>query len=212
MKYLEYLKEAWKDTRKRAIIKLGLYIAFFVIMFAIAGISSGNHVPEVLEPEKEVISYDNYSFVLNSNNEKVLNGVFDNNIITYNFSNQIYLLENKILYQVINNELVSIDNTHTKLDKLVINKIDDYIDKSVEIYKTEYKDGKEKVGYEISVSDFTYIYEEKEIIDNNKIEISITYFEDRIIEIEYDLSNYYKVNNYRLSLVFDSFNEAESLY
>ena len=86
MQYLEYLKEAWKDPRKKAIIKLGLYIAFFAIMFMIAGLSSSNSVPNVIEQEEKKEIYNNYSFIVSLNNQPMITGVFDNNVITYNKS------------------------------------------------------------------------------------------------------------------------------
>lgn len=212
MQYLEYLKEAWKDPRKKAIIKLGLYIAFFTIMFMIAGLSSSNNVPDIVDSENKQESYDNYSFILNLNKQEILNGVFDKDIITYNYSNQIYKLENELLYQVINNELVNINNNHIKLDKLMLNKIDNYVEKSIEIYKTNYNDGKEKRGYEININDFSNLYENKEQIGEEKIQISITYLENKIIEIEYDLTNYYNMGSYILDFTFDNFNQSQSLY
>lgn len=212
MQYLEILKEAWKDPRKKAIIKLGLYVAFFALMFAIAGIGSSNNVPNVIEQEEKKEIYNNYSFIVSLNNQPIINGVFDNNVITYNYSNQIYKLENGLLYQVINNELVNINNNHIKLDKLMLNKIDNYIEKSTEIYKTNYNDGKEKIGYEININDFSNLYENKEKIGEEKIQISITYLENKIIEIEYDLTNYYNMGSYILNFIFDNFNQSQSLY
>lgn len=212
MQYLEYLKEAWKDPRKKAIIKLGLYVAFFAIMFMIAGLSSSNNVPDIVDSENKQESYDNYSFILNLNKQEILNGVFDKDIITYNYSNQIYKLENELLYQVINNELVNINNNHIKLDKLMLNKIDSYIEKSIEIYKTNYNDGKEKIGYEININDFSTIYESKEQFSDEKILVGVTYLDNKIIEIEYDLTNYYNNGSYILNFTFDNFNQAQSLY
>lgn len=212
MQYLEYLKEAWKDPRKKAIIKLGLYIAFFAIMFMIAGLSSSNSVPNVIEQEEKKEIYNNYSFIVSLNNQPMITGVFDNNVITYNYSNQIFKLENELLYQVINNELVNIDNTHTKLDKLMLNKIDSYIEKSTEIYKTNYNDGKEKIGYQININDFSTIYESKEQFSDEKIQVGITYLDNKIIEIEYDLTNYYNNGSYILNFTFDNFNQSQSLY
>ena len=86
----------------------------------------------------------------------------------------------------------------------------------METYRTEFSDGKIKKGYEIKIEDFAYLYDNKEIIDNNKVNIGVTYLENQIVEIEYDLTQYFKnyyhnENDYIIKIVFSNFNLAEQL-
>ena len=211
--YWELLKEAWKDSRKRAIIKLSLYIIFFMIVIFMIKISDNNYVVDNTPTKKD---YSNYNFNLNFNGNDIINGTYDNEIIKYNYLNQTYYINDNMTYQMINDELVITNNYNIHISRLLINKLDIYIDESEEIYKTEFNDGRIKKGYEIEIEDFAYLYDNKEIIDKNKLSINVTFLNDEIIEIEYDLTpyvrNYYNFQtNYIVKLSFNNFHNAEKL-
>lgn len=211
--YWKYIKEAWKDSRKKAIIKLSLYFVFFIVVIAMI---RGNNTNNAINNDIENNNYNNYNFNLNYNGNEILNGTYDNDTVKYIYQNQVYYLNKGMTYQLINNELVNINNNHIHIDRLLINNLEDYIDESMETYRTEFSDGKIKKGYEIKIEDFAYLYENKEIIDNNKVNIGVTYLENQIVEIEYDLTQYFKnyyhnENDYIIKIVFSNFNLAEQL-
>lgn len=211
--YWDLFKEAWKDSRKRAIIKLGLYIIFFMIVILMIKTSDNNYVVDNNTTKND---YSNYNFNLNFNSNDIINGTYDNNIIKYNYLNQIYYINDNMTYQMINNELLVTDNYSIHISRLLINELDNYLSESEEIYKTEFSDGRIKKGYEIEIEDFAYLYDNKEILDKNKLNISVTYLNDEINEIEYDLTQYFKnyyniQDNYIIKLSFNNFNNAENL-
>lgn len=211
--YWECLKEAWKDSRKRSIIKLSLYIIFFMIVILMIRSNNTNYVVNDNVVNND---YSNYNFNLNFNGNDIINGTYDDTIIKYNYLNQVYYINNSMTYQIVNNELINTSNYSIHIDKLLINYLDNYIDESVEIYKTEFNDGRIKKGYEIVTEDFAYLYDNKEISDTTKINISVTYLNDEIIEIDYDLTLYLKTyyniqDNYTIKLSFNNFNNAEQL-
>lgn len=211
--YWDLFKEAWKDSRKRSIIKLGLYIIFFMIVILMIKTSDNNYVVDNNTTKND---YSNYNFNLNFNSNDIINGTYDNNIIKYNYLNQIYYINDNMTYQMINNELLVTDNYSIHISRLLINELDNYLSESEEIYKTEFSDGRIKKGYEIEIEDFAYLYDNKEILDKNKLNISVTYLNDEINEIEYDLTQYFKnyyniQDNYIIKLSFNNFNNAENL-
>lgn len=211
--YWEIIKEAWKDSRKRAIIKLGLYFIFFIIVIAMIRVN--NSVP-IINNKEEQITYNNYSFKLNYNGNELLNGTYDEGVVKYIYQNQIYYLKDGMSYQMIDNNLVNVVTNHVHVNRLMIDILDSYIDESEELYKTEFKDGRIKKAYEIKIQDFAYLYDNKEITDENKVNIIVTYLDEKIIEAEYDLTSYFNTyyniqNNYVIKLEFNNFNSSEKL-
>ena len=61
---LEKFKEAWKDRRKRAGIKLLAYIIFFVILLLSAAVSSrvnNNNINQTTTTKTTTVAVDRYS-------------------------------------------------------------------------------------------------------------------------------------------------------
>lgn len=203
----QYLKEAWKDGRKRSIIKLSLYLIFF--MLVIATIKGNNNV-NLTEDNKKTFGERYYSFVISNNGNEIIKGIFNNNIIEYSYNNQIYSINEGMTFQIVNNELINVNNHQIHIDRLLLNNLDDYINESTEMYKTEFNDSRIKKGYEINVEDFAYLYDNKEISNINKMNFNVTSLDNKVIEIEYDMSLYYG-NTYILKITFSNFEEPVSV-
>lgn len=209
--YWEIIKEAWKDSRKRALIKLGLYFIFFIIVIAMIRV---NNSAPIINNKEEQVTYNNYSFKLNYNGNELLNGIYDEGVVKYIYQDQTYYLKDGMSYQMIDNNLVNVVTNHIRVNRLMIDILDSYIDESEELYKTEFKDGRIKKAYEIKIQDFAYLYDNKEITDENKINIIVTYLDEKIVEVEYDLTLYFNTyyniqNNYVIKLEFNNFNSSE---
>lgn len=198
------IRESWKDPRKKAIIKLSFYIIFFTIVIFMIKINQ-----PVLDNVEETKVNDNYRFTCEVNNNVIV-GNYDNNIIRYELDKQIYYIYDDITYKLVNDILVEDKTQRFKIDKFLLNKIEYYISSAEELYKTEFKDGRIKKGYQMLSENFAFLYDNKEITDKEYIPFNITSMNDQIIEIEFDLTNYFK-NYYKLKISFSDFNTSDKL-
>lgn len=206
------LKESWKDPRRKAIIKLSFYIIFFAGVILMI---KGNNKPSynIKNPAK---SYDNYCFTYTLNNNIIVEGTYDQSIVKYELENQIYYIYDDIYYKLVNDTLVTNDRIGLKIDKFLLDKIDIYQSNSDKLYKTEFKDGSIKKGYQILVENFALIYDNKEISDQNYINFNVTFVDNQIKEVEFNLTpyfkSYYNINDdYNLMVSFSEFNSADKL-
>lgn len=139
------LKEMWKDPQKKALIKLGLWLAFFLITFLflwIASLFSKNDNPKNLEQtnkqeEKveanvprmlEKLINSNYSYeikITGDNISKLLSGTVNNNITSgYLESNGNiikYSYHDEKYYQIIQSEEVETNEIFSDEEKSNIN-------------------------------------------------------------------------------------------
>lgn len=205
------IKEAWKDPRKKAIIKLSFYIIFFtVVIFMIRGNRAIFNLEEPLKMD------NNYRFIYTLNNNVIVEGNYDKEIIRYEIGKQIYYIYDGEYYRLVNDNLVNNNNPGLKIDKFLLNQVEIYQSISEELYKTEFKDGRLKKGYQIKVENFAFIYDNKEISDHNYIDFNITYIDNQIVEMEFNLTpyfkNYYNIqSDYNLKISFSDFNSADQL-
>lgn len=148
-------KELWQDKRMHAVIVLGLWFLFFIIVFLILGIISlftpNKEVnPSIKEETKEEVPANivnllenlknsNYQFnytVTNNESTITYNGNCENGEIIGYFENKEgikkYTVKDGIYYQILNNELVEDINLISDFDKpnldinTIIEKIKEY--------------------------------------------------------------------------------------
>lgn len=168
------LKEAWKDPRKKAGIKLLSYFIFFIILFLLAFITNqinktNNNINK--EPDKTTKVTDTYINKLNSlltnkynieytlnNEEKVLkiNGVLNNNQINGyleydNTIKKIVIKENNI-YEIVN-DVENIINLDYDISLLNLNNLITILKSNSPI--KEVKDNISKYTYNVTYKDLS---------------------------------------------------------
>lgn len=214
MSFVEFwnlIKEAWRDPRKKAIIKLSAYMVFFLVVILM--IKGGRSLPDLDEsPEVD----NNYRFTYTLNDNIIVNGNYDWDIIRYELEGQVYYIYDNIYYKLVDNTLVNNVSPGLKIDKFLLDQLELYLSNSEELYKTEFKDGSIKKGYQITVENFAFIYDNKEIIDKNYIDFSVTTSDNQVVEIMFNLApyfrNYYNIqSDYNLKISFSDFNSADKL-
>lgn len=132
--FFNKLKEAWKNPRKKAGIKLLGYFLFFVVFLSIAAIANSINkidktIDKVNNETKEEIDYNNYiskqNNLLNNKHsitstikindyEYNVNGYIDNNIVNGYLESidgikKIVIKDNNI-YEIVNNEEILLDS------------------------------------------------------------------------------------------------------
>ena len=140
--YKKY-KELKKVPRYNALIKLGLYLVFFLVFGSIFML---NRVPNNNETKEttNITNTNKYSFIYMIN-DIIINGNKDENIV-FNY--------NDVEYKIIDNELsCNIENCEFEYMYLfeLFNpiSINNYIKKGEVLYKTEYNDGTIEYKYKI---------------------------------------------------------------
>ena len=139
IKFYKKLREDWKIPRKKALIKMGAYLVFFIIFFILAAISNKINNKEEFKIDqtttniKEDSLYSkennllqkklNINYKIVSNNvEYKINGTLENNIIIgyleYNNTIKKIIVDNNILYEVKNEENIELT---TDIDFSLIN-------------------------------------------------------------------------------------------
>ncbi|MEI3529640.1 MAG: hypothetical protein V8Q75_01020 [Bacilli bacterium] len=214
MKFVEFwnlVKEAWRDPRKKAIIKLSVYMVFFLVVILM--IKGSRSLPNLDESPK---IDNNYRFTYTLNDNIIVNGNYDQDIIRYELETQVYYIYDNIYYKLVDNTLVNNVSPGLKIDKFLLNQLESYLSNSEELYKTEFKDGSIKKGYQMTVENFAFIYDNKEIIDKNYIDFSVTTSDNQVVEIMFNLTpyfrNYYNIqSDYNLKISFSDFNSADKL-
>lgn len=198
-------KELWADVRWRAIIKLGIWFAFFFIVFIFLCIASlfnkndyvkkdnNEQKQEVLEKVEanipnllQRLETSNYTFlyrIVNYGNNYSYTGVKDDDGISGYFENSNgiikYEIKNSIYYRVENDELIEDDSIISEEDEKILDL------NNLVILIREYEDEKQAViiedtyTYDFSYENITYI-------------VNITKSERNIfkIEINYNGINY----------------------
>lgn len=214
MKFVEFwnlVKEAWRDPRKKAIIKLSAYMVFFLVVILM--IKGSRSLPNLDESPK---IDNNYRFTYTLNDNIIVNGNYDQDIIRYELETQVYYIYDNIYYKLVDNTLVNNVSPGLKIDKFLLNQLESYLSNSEELYKTEFKDGSIKKGYQMTVENFAFIYDNKETIDKNYIDFSVTTSDNQVVEIMFNLTpyfrNYYNIqSDYNLKISFSDFNSADKL-
>lgn len=186
----EEVKEFLKTERGKAIIKLSLYIIFFIVLFIFVKPGNENiYVPKESALDK-YSSMTNYEYTYKYD-DTYIEGKTYRDILLFNIGDITYYYDG-IIYKVMDNKLI-ID----ELDKnYYINNhlINDYIKKGNIIGKNEdYENGIVSTIYSVDNMHIK-VFEKDNLI--NKVSIEIMGDESHNIEITY--TNINKVSNFTL--------------
>ena len=188
--YYTIFKEAWKDPRKKAGIKLLLWLLFFVILFSMAGITSRTNrltssTKEEINEDKYTIKQENllnnkfnikYSITINDNNYSV-EGTIENGVVNgyieYNESIKKISISDGTIYEIKNEEKNILD---TEIDSSLLD-LKSIIEKV--------KQNKSLISDKDSLKVYSYLIKQ----DEEDINIIITTNEDSITNINITKNN-----------------------
>jgi len=215
MNYIKEIKEFLKDPKKKALMQLGIYAIFFILVFIF--ISTGEkhiNVPSVSSPDTPIEYYENMSSydykVTYSNIDKVdiIEGTYYNNTSLFTYNNLKYYYEN-LLY-VIDNDSYTLASIEYDISKIFNKNLYSIFNDLKEESKTTYKDGKVVTNYTLDSNKiYNYLFDEESNY-NNLVNVSITENNDTITTITFDLINLGITLN-KIEIEYSNFNNIESL-
>ncbi|MBQ9071648.1 MAG: hypothetical protein IJY25_00625 [Bacilli bacterium] len=210
MNFIKSIRENLKDPKKKALTQLGIYLVFFIFVFAVL---SGSNPPTENYIEEEIpVGINSYEYIYKINNNGVLlevNGTLTDTEEIFNYNGLQYSKIGNVVY--LNNEIVTeIFNT----DLYKYNNIETLIEKSEFIEKTTYKDNNEKTTYNISMDKYFSVINEI----NNCTNIDCTVINSNIVvessdninKVTIDLTNYYGYL-YTIEINYNNINNIEKI-
>lgn len=222
---IKQLKEFLSDKRNKAIVKLGFWVIFllFVIIY-VRIINNRNNryienkpdVPNVTLPltitdAVKKLETSNYEFVFEydvNNNKNVVYGKKYNSKWQIKHNENNYYYDGK-LYLITESGKQEIDGSNFNyILMLDAYKIYNYLLKAEYDYKKESSDGTVTIGSKLKLKDFDNIdYNDDIIIETNELN-------NNLINIDVDLTAYFKINkpeisHFKVNLKYDKFNLIE---
>lgn len=197
-KYFEMFKTIWMDQRGRALIKLGLYLIFIiiVIMYARTIYSNEPTKKEVQTVFEKYINDRTYSENITVD-DKTYSLTNTNNYITFKYEADLYtVLDNTVTLQE-NNEIKDFELYFWNITPSLIGRL---TNNKETFYVTQYNDGTKDMAYKVSLLDFIRNFDGSSLdiefieeIPNEDIIIIINETKQYIKKVSLDLSSYYKV-------------------
>lgn len=223
-KFINLIKELRKTERGKAILFFAFYAVFFIILFIILGINRNNTLTEKEYEtsndylfDTSAISDNNYHFtyVITKDNVKYTydgKRYGDTELITFN--DKEYYFDGNKYYE--NKQEVS--NPYIYPEFINFNNFLVLIEAATPDYKTDYKSGSSKYGFLIASDTINKLINNKKTdIGDNPNTIIVTSDEDnKVSEINYNLSNYCLKNNLcksnlEIDLSYDQFGEIKEI-
>ena len=210
------IREALKDPKKKSLTLLIIYIIFFIFVFSYINTHNYNSKPlpnndkkiDKNEPNIDKIDSYEYAYDININDEIVkIDGTYYNNQEVFLLNDIKYVLQDNKIYLFDDNSLV--DNIKYPLTKLNYNSLKTFIKSFEYESKTEYKDKNTKYQYLINNGDMSKYLENEGVTEGNTI--FTIYEDDYIYEIDIDLSKYYNVDKYLISIKYSNINNITNL-
>ena len=218
MNYFNKVKEYLKDPKKKSLTLLGIYIVFFIFVFAI---TSGSSEPQSIKSfeEKEEISFlDNYKEMkgyeykiqfMEDTITRSMEGTYYKDTTLFNYNGLRYFYENELLY-AIDNDSYYLSNIEYNITKLFNNNFYTILEQSKEDSKTTFNDNTSKMIYTIDSNIFNKYFLETESNFNSLTNIEITIKDNYIINISIDLTNLNLTLN-KIQIEYNNINNIKSL-
>lgn len=216
-KILEVIKTLWSDTRGKALIKLGIYIIFFVfVILYINGLyDNATPVKKVLTTDDIIEQYskkENYMSKYTIGEKRYTYIKNQKEIVTIN--GETYYIENGDLINSKDNSLVT---NYGEIPFWIFtpNYINDLIKNGEKSYNKSYNDGTEEISYLIPLSEliqtndyFSHKNNYNGLLDDKNIEIIIMIKDDNIFKTSINLKEYYdylsnNTTNYLISIEYE---------
>lgn len=221
--FKNFIGDMLHDKRKKAIVSLGLWFIFFVIVFLLIGgrnaipkeinyashINSNTNTSSPTENYKVMDNFEfNYIIEIKENNltdTYNLKGTYYNNKYYFDLLNNKYLIDNNTIYIIdeVNRQLKEVDKTNPKslfsrfdLRILMRDSIHTFISSSTEKNSTVYKDGTKLI---------TYVYQNYE---NKTIDLTVSIKDNIINSISINFNNYFgnKYQSLNVNITYQNIN------
>lgn len=221
--FKNFIGDMLHDKRKKAIVSLGLWFIFFVIVFLLIGgrnaipkeinyvshINSNTNTSSPTENYKGMDTFEfNYIIEIKENNltdTYNLKGTYYNNKYYFDLLNNKYLIDNNNIYIIdeVNRQLKEVDKTNPKslfsrfdIRILMRDSIYTFISSSTEKNSTLYKDGTKLI---------TYIYQNYE---NKTIDLTVSSKDNIINSISINFNNYFgnKYQSLKVNITYQNIN------
>ncbi len=141
--FFQKLKILHKNPKSRALLEIGLYLFFFLTLFIILNIKSSHKVYETVEQQYETLSNFPYTMVVYKENQ--IYHIIGN-------KNEFLVEEQDQSYQIINTNILDKDNHLVSTFDWYLffpHKLSSFIKNGIINAKTQYKDGSQKIEYEM---------------------------------------------------------------
>lgn len=219
MNYFNKVKEYLKDPKKKSLTLLGIYVVFFIFVFAItSGSSEPESISNYVEQKEEVSFLDNYKNMksyeykfefIEDNATKHIQGSYYSNTTLFNYNGLRYFYENDLLY-AIDNDSYYLSNIEYNITKLFNNNFYTILEQSKEDSKTTFNDNTSKIIYTIDSNIFNKYFLETETNFKSLTNIEITIKDNYIINISINLTNL-NLNLNQIKIEYSNLNNIKSL-
>lgn len=215
--YYKKIKEFLADPKKKSLTLVVIYAIFFAFVFlyiySYKTINTSvenndeNIVDEEKEQSKDVNSYE-FNYEINIDDNIIyIEGTYYNKQQLLKTDNKKYYIKNEITY-LYDEQLVETTIDYP-INNIEYNKLYNLISTIDYESKTEYKDESIKYEYIISNEDYANYYNEESLYEGN---IYITVYENNFInQVDIDLSSYYNMNKYIISINYNNINNINNL-
>lgn len=175
MKFINNIKEGLGNPKKKSLVMLGIYLVFFIFVFAVIGGSNEptpiiNEIKEeksTIENYKDMNSYEYKATFIENGLTNVIEGTYFNNTSLLNYNGLKYYYENDLMY-LIDNDSYYLSSINYNVSKLFNKNLNILFDKLNEQYKTEYTDGTKEINYNLLLKEF-YSYYYNQLIESDVI-------------------------------------------
>ena len=198
---IDWLKEVWKDSKKRSVFQLCLWFLFLIIVFALV---SNNRVTDDTEitngsskqdETKQQLStfetVDNYEYSIEIEDEAYpfsVYGTYQDSYYTLIDGNDKYTYKKGVW--TVDGDDIEVDNPlGLSMERLNYNSINEFIS-TLDVEANKEEDSTIKREYKITAEDFNYYYSDLGLLSNDDIiTISIEAVDNYITIVKIDLSD-----------------------
>ena len=204
--YKKYI-ELRSNPQTKAIMSLGLWLLFFIIIVIFTRGINSNRVPNYSKSIDKIISSYEYTY---QNNKMTIFGRFYNGKQVFSILNSKYYYNGENVYLVNGNALEKVSNFDMNILKITV----DFVDKLTN--NLSFSENGNVKQYIVPLVNFINLYEIDTAIDlsfanNYNIIIQKFFNDDDLYKIEVDLTNYYNINNINDDgkLIIDLYNKNQ---
>lgn len=217
------IREYWKIPRYRALIKLGLYIFFFVIVLLYIRIMNLLSTRVESTPEVNAMvtfaTMDNYEYYYEINSgisSYTISGIRYGNQDNFRIGNDSFYVENNVIYSV--DGLKDITNI-IPIDLVLLRpeRMYQFLQSSTDANKIEYQNGESKVTYIIPVTEFNIIFlQEIDLSNTDVVEVTTYEKNHQIYKLDLNIYNLMKLldptlESYSIQITYDNINNIKSV-
>lgn len=210
--YWNKFKEFRKDPKKRSISLLIVYGIFFIFVIIYVRsykpappIESNNNQSIIKDSINAVTSYEYNYDIIKDNTIINISGTHYENKDIFKIDSDNYNVKDNYIYSTLDDN----KTIEFPLDRLNYNNIEKLLNNFDYNYKIEYKNGQIKYDYIVSNKDYSTYYQEENNNEGNVYIITVK--SDYINKIEIDLSEYYKINNYKITIQYTNINNISNI-